>query len=164
MHSQRDHAILEFSPYGYDERQYCSPGFDLAVGCLMRSHYGQFPQYHTSADNPDFVDAAQLADAFATVLSVFDVLEHDVAYTNLNPKCEPQLGKRGLYGAMGGSRIPQLEMALLWVLNLSDGRAGLLDIAERSGLPFDTIREAAHLLLRHDLLAPCRAPADSAQH
>ena len=158
-HQPRPSTLLDFKPYGYDERQYCSPGFDLAVGCLMRSHYGEFPEYHTSADNPDFVDAGQLADAFATVLSVFDVLEHDRRYVNLSPMCEPQLGRRGLYGAMGGSRIQDLQLALLWVLNQSDGRASLLDIAERSGFPFTTLQEAARLLLEHDLLAP----ADPAQ-
>ncbi len=153
-HSGRDYTTLEFSPYGYDERQYCSPGFNLAVGCLMRSHHGEFPEYHTSADNLDFVDPAALADSFAKILSVFDVLEHNHTYMNLNPKCEPQLGKRGLYSVVGGTNIKQLEMAMLWVLNLSDGSFSLLDIAERSGLPFDMINNAAQMLLRHDLLAP----------
>ena len=130
----------------------------------MRSHYGQFPEYHTSADDPDFVEAGQLADALATVPAVFDVLEGDERYLNLNPKCEPQLGRRGLYSAMGGSPIQQLELAMLWVLNLSDGRHGLLDIAERAGLPFHTIHAAAQLLLRHELLAPCGASASASQH
>jgi aminopeptidase-like protein len=151
-HSGRTYSTLEFSPYGYDERQYCSPGFNLPVGCLMRSHYGQFPEYHTSADNLDFVAPTALADSFATILSVFNVLEHNRTYVNLNPKCEPQLGRRGLYRAMGGTHIKQLQMAMLWVLNLSDGGPSLLDIAERSGLAFDLIKDAADLLLRHDLL------------
>ena len=153
-HSGRDYTTVEFSPYGYDERQYCSPGFDLRVGCLMRSPFGQFPEYHTSADNPDFVDPGALADSYAKILSVFDVLEHNRRYQNLNPKCEPQLGKRGLYNVMGGTHIKQLEMAMLWVLNLSDGNFSLLDIAERSGLAFDVIHHAAELLSRHDLLTP----------
>ncbi|AMO25548.1 peptidase M28 [Ramlibacter tataouinensis] len=152
-HAGRPHATLDFSPYGYDERQYCSPGFNLPVGCLMRSQWGQFPEYHTSADNPGFVDAGSLAEARETVLSVFDVLEHDLRYLNLKPQCEPQLGKRGLYGAMGGSGVRQIEMAMLWVLNLSDGSCGLLDIAERSGLPFGAIHAAAQMLREHDLLA-----------
>lgn len=152
------HASVDFSPYGYDERQYCSPGFDLPVGCLMRSRFGEFPQYHTSADNLDFVHAEQLAESLATILSVFDVLELDRAYLNLNPNCEPQLGRRGLYGAMGGARVKQLQMAMLWVLNLSDGRHGLLAIAQRSGLAFNLVNEAAQLLLEHDLLAPCDVP------
>lgn len=148
------HTIVDFSPYGYDERQYCSPGFDLHVGCLMRSPWGRFPEYHTSADNPGFVDAQSLAEACATVLSVFNVLEHDRRYINLKPHCEPQLGKRGLYGAMGGSGVGNLEMAMLWVLNLSDGSRSLLDIAQRSGLRFDAIHAAAQLLQQHDLLGP----------
>lgn len=159
-HSRRDSTTVEFSPYGYDERQYCSPGFNLAVGCLMRSHHGQFPEYHTSADNLDFVDPAALADSLATILSVFGVLEHNRTYVNLNPKCEPQLGKRGLYSVIGGTNIRQLEMAMLWVLNLSDGSSSLLDIAVRSGLAFDVVNEAALLLLRHDLLTP--APSQPA--
>lgn len=165
-HSQREHTLLPFTPYGYDERQYCSPGFDLPVGCLMRSHYGRFPEYHTSADNPDFVEAGQLADTLATVASVFEVLENDRRYLNLNPKCEPQLGRRGLYAAMGGSRLPQQELALLWVLNLSDGRWSLLDIAERAGLPFRAIDEAVQLLLRHGLLEPAdaEAPESGSEH
>jgi aminopeptidase-like protein len=153
QHLATDHAIEEFSPYGYDERQYCSPGFDLAVGCLMRSPHGRFPEYHTSADNLQFVDPLALAESAATILAVFDVLEHDRAYVNLNPKCEPQLGRRGLYGAMGGTGIKQAELAMLWVLNLSDGGHTLLDIAQRSGLPFDAISAAATLLTQHDLLA-----------
>ena len=157
-HAQRDFTVVEFSPYGYDERQYCSPGFNLAVGCLMRSHHGEFPEYHTSADNLDFVDPSALAESFSTILSVLEVLEHNRTYLNLNPKCEPQLGKRGLYSATGGTTIKQLQMAMLWVLNLSDGRCSLLDIAQRSGLPFHVISEAAQLLLRHELLRPAQEP------
>lgn len=154
LHGDRDYNTVDFSPYGYDERQYCSPGFNLPVGCLMRSHHGQFPQYHTSADDLDFVDPMALADSFEKILSVFSVLEHNRSYLNLNPQCEPQLGKRGLYSVMGGSNVKRQEMAMLWVLNLSDGNASLLDIAQRSGLPFELVNEAAEKLLRHDLLAP----------
>jgi aminopeptidase-like protein len=153
-HVDPGHAVVPFSPYGYDERQYGSPGFNLPVGCLMRSHHGQFPEYHTSADNPDFVTPQALAGAFDTLLAIFDVLEHEGRYLNLRPKCEPQLGQRGLYGATGGAGIREVEMAMLWVLNLSDGEASLLDIAQRSGLPFAAVRDAAALLARHDLLAP----------
>lgn len=155
-HLSRESTILEFSPYGYDERQYCSPGFNLPVGCLMRSHHGEFPQYHTSADNLDFVEPAALAESFATILSIFSVLEHNRTYRNLNPKCEPQLGKRGLYEATGGAHIKQLQMAMLWVLNLSDGHSSLLAIARRSGLAFDIISAAADLLAQHHLLEPVR--------
>lgn len=153
-HSGRDFSIEDFSPYGYDERQYCSPGFNLAVGCLMRSPHGKFAQYHTSADNLEFVDPAALGEAYSAILSVFELLEHNRTLRNLNPKCEPQLGKRGLYSVKGGASVERLRMAMLWVLNLSDGTSSLLDIAERSGLPFGLVSEAADRLLSHDLLAP----------
>lgn len=154
-HSGAHYSVREFSPYGYDERQYCSPAFDLPVGCLTRTPYGEFPEYHTSADNPDFVTPQALADTLGKCLSVFDVLERDRPYRSLNPECEPQLGRRGLYRAMGGHPdTPQRELALLWVLNLADGQHSLLDIAERSELPFPAVADAAHMLERHDLLEP----------
>jgi aminopeptidase-like protein len=152
-HSSLEHQILEFSPYGYDERQYCSPAFDLPVGCLSRTPFGRFPEYHTSADNLDFVQPAALADSFAKCVAVLELLEHNETYLNQNPKCEPQLGRRGLYGPLGGGGGTDSELAMLWVLNLSDGNHSLLDIAERSGLGFTSIRKAADLLVEHRLLS-----------
>jgi len=152
-HSRQGFREIDFYPYGYDERQYCSPGFNLAVGSLSRSSHGQYPEYHTSADNLELVKAQYLKDSFETFIDVIDLLESNRTYINLNPKCEPQLGKRGLYsqvGAPAGSRVK--EMALLWVLNYSDGEHDLLDIAERSGESFHDIRTAAKALQRCDLL------------
>ena len=154
QHADPRHRIVPFSPYGYDERQYGSPGFNLPVGCLMRSHHGQFPEYHTSADTPDFVTPEALEGALALLLSVVDVLEHDTRCLNLQPMCEPQLGRRGLYGSSGGTSPREVEMAMLWVLNQSDGQASLLDIAQRAGMPFSIVREAAEHLRRHALLGP----------
>jgi aminopeptidase-like protein len=158
-HSGQDYEILDFSPYGYDERQFCSPGFNLPVGSLTRTPHGRFPEYHTSADNLDLVRPEYLADSFSKYLAVLNVLENNRKYLNQNPKCEPQLGKRGLYGAIGGQtdgRVSQL--AMLWVLNLSDGQHTLLDIADRSGLEFDLIKSIADVLLEHDLLQECPEP------
>ncbi len=148
------HVLLDFVPYGYDERQYCSPGFNLPVGCLTRTPNGRFPEYHTSADNLDFVTAEALEDSLAKALSIIEILEHDAAYVNLNPKGEPQLGRRGLYRNTGGASPAGFEMALLWVLNFSDGRHSLLDIAERAALPFSTILAAADVLRDANLLRP----------
>jgi aminopeptidase-like protein len=146
-------SIREFSPYGYDERQFCSPGFDLAVGSLTRTPYGEYPEYHTSGDDLGFVKPAALADTLRCCLEVLEVLEGNHAYLNLNPKCEPQLGRRGLYGSIGGqSHSFADQMAILWVLNLSDGEHTLLDVAERSDLPFHKIRSAAHALEAAGLL------------
>jgi aminopeptidase-like protein len=154
--SGRPHRVVDFSPYGYDERQFCSPGFDLPVGCLTRTPHGQFPEYHTSADNLDFVRSECLEDSLATCLDVIRCVEANRRYLNRNPKCEPQLGKRGLYGAIGGrSDTQERQMAMLWVLNLSAGDHSLLDIAERSGLPFEVVAEVAEHLERADLLRPC---------
>ncbi len=96
------HRIEDFSPYGYDERQYCSPGFNLPVGCFMRTPHGQYPEYHTSADNLDFVSPEPLAGSLETCLGVLEVLEGNARYLSQNPKGEPQLGRRGLYRSMGG--------------------------------------------------------------
>jgi aminopeptidase-like protein len=146
--------VLEYSPYGYDERQYCSPGFNLPVGVLSRTPHGCYEQYHTSADNLDFVTPSGLAGSFDTYVSVLSILECNRRCLNRNPKCEPQLGRRGLYRALGGlSKSTEREMAMLWTLNLSDGSHTLLDIAERSGMPFGIIDEAARLLEAHGLLA-----------
>jgi aminopeptidase-like protein len=140
------HQLLDFVPYGYDERQYCSPGFNLPVGCLTRTPNGRFPEYHTSADNLDFVTAAALEDSLGKVLGITEILEHDASYVNRFPKGEPQLGRRGLYKNKGGTSPVDLEMAILWVLNFSDGEHTLLQISERAGLPFATIHSAANAL------------------
>jgi aminopeptidase-like protein len=154
-HSGAEYAITDFSPYGYDERQYCSPGFNLAVGSLSRSAHGSFPQYHTSADNLEFVRPQDLGKSLSMYLAVLNVLESNRTYLSQNQYCEPQLGKRGLYKAIGGHvESKSQEMAMLWVCNLSDGNYGLLDIAERSGLPFSTIKSAADLLTANGLLKP----------
>ena len=154
-HAGHPSQVRDFSPYGYDERQYCSPGFDLPVGRLSRSVHGEFPEYHTSADNPDFVTPAALAESYALLLTIVSAFEENRSYVNLNPKCEPQLGRRGLYASVGGTGRAVREMAMLWVLNGSDGATSLLEIARRAMLPFDAVRDAARLLERHGLLAPC---------
>ena len=152
-HSAGAYSVSEFIPYGYDERQYSSPGINLQVGCLTRKPYGKFPQYHTSADNLDFVKPDKLGEALMVYQRILHVLENNRSYRNLNPKCEPQLGRRGLYENTGGSNERQLnQMAILWVLNCSDEKHSLLQIAEKSGLPFEDIRFAADRLLQCNLL------------
>lgn len=156
------HRLLPFTPYGYDERQYCSPGFDMPVGCLMRSPNGSFAEYHTSADNLTFIRRDALAHSLEMLERIVAVIEGDGVFLNLSPKGEPQLGKRGLYRPIGGQKEAGGfdGMALLWVLNLADGQHSLLDTAERAGMPFAAIRAAADALLEKGLLAP--AGQDSA--
>lgn len=145
--SERPHQVKEFTPYGYDERQFCSPGFDLGVGSLSRTPYASYPEYHTSADNPDFVSAEAMADTLDVCRTAFGVLDRNRRYVNLSPYGEPQLGRRGLYESLGGrSDAKEAQMAMLWVLSLSDGGHSLLDVAARSGLTFDTVAAAADAL------------------
>ena len=151
--SSQKYVVDDFAPYDYDERQYCSPGFNLPVGNLARTPHDRYPENHTSADNLDFVKPEYLGDTYSKYWEVFYVLENNTRYLNTNPKCEPQLGKRGLYGAFGGKKdANRYEVAMFWVLNYSDGHHTLLDIAEKSGFRFDVIRETATTLLEHGLL------------
>ena len=154
-HDEVPHRIAPFVPYGYDERQYCSPGFDLPVGCLMRTPNGEYPEYHSSADNLSLLRPESLAHSLAVLQRIVAVIEGDAVYRSRNPKGEPQLGRRGLYATMGGQREASYDqMALLWVLNLADGHHSLLDIAERAGVPFAEIRAAADALVAAELLEP----------
>jgi aminopeptidase-like protein len=158
-HCGEDYEVRDFTPYGYDERQYCSPGFDLAVGSLTRTPHGEYPEYHTSGDNPYLVKPDRLVASLQRYLEIFEVLEGNLEYVNLSPKCEPQLGKRGLYGSVGGaSHAVPSQMAMLWVLSLCDGTRTLLDVAERSKLPFTDVRRAARALESAGLLAPRGGP------
>ena len=152
-HAGSEFQVREFSPYGYDERQYCSPGFNLPVGCFMRTPNGCFPEYHTSADNLDLVQPQYLEDSYQKLRLIMEVLEGNKVYVNLNPKCEPQLGKRGLYRTLSGqAERGQQEMAMFWALNLSDGTHSLLDIAERADMPFALIKQTADRLEEAGLL------------
>ena len=156
-HSGHTHTVIDFIPYGYDERQYCSPGFNLPVGCFSRTPYSQYPEYHTSADDLNFVKPQSLAQSLRYCQAAVDILERNRRYISQSPHCEPQLGKRGLYRVIGGQAGEKdMEIAILWVLNLSDGHHSLLDIAVRAELPFARIQEAARALIQTDLLKECQ--------
>jgi aminopeptidase-like protein len=152
--SGASHRVLPWEPWGGDERQYCSPGFDLPVGSLMRTPHGEFAGYHTSADGMERIRPASLAQAVDTCLALVEVLESNRRCTNLSPYGEPQLGRRGLYRSAGGAvATPDDERALLWVLNQSDGNTTLLDVATSSGLRYPVVRRAAERLEQAGLLA-----------
>jgi aminopeptidase-like protein len=152
--------LVDFSPWGFDERQFNSPGIRLPVGRLSRALTGQFPQEHTSADSLDLMSAEALGESWRACLRILEVLEGDDRYVNLAPKGEPQLGRRGLYRQTGGhyDSVPERHLALLWTLNQSDGTASLLDIAERSGLEFGLLAQCAADLQQAGLLAPVQLP------
>lgn len=146
--------LRDYSPYGYDERQYNAIGFGLPFGRLSRTPHGEFPEYHTSGDDLDFVTPHSLGDALSTVLDVVDVLDGDRRVRNRFPFGEPQLGRRGLYPSMGGPSATEQTMAMLWLLSMADGTASLVDVAERAGQPFAAIREAAARLEAAGVVAP----------
>jgi aminopeptidase-like protein len=160
-HSGLTPTILDFSPYGYDERQYCSPGFNLPVGLFQRSKFGEIPQYHTSADNLDFIAPEHLSASYRMITETLNIMENDAVCRNTMPKCEPQLGRRGLYGMVGGDKnAAAANMAMLWILNLSDGMHSLLDSAERASLPFAVIQKTAQVLQQQGLLTICETGLD----
>lgn len=151
--SGEPYKIIDFFPMGSDERQYCTPGIDLSMGSLMRSPYSFFKEYHTSADNLDFVQGQYLANTFSKYLSVIYTLENNKKFLSLNPECEPQLGKRGLYTAISGQQyVFDIQNAMIAVLILSNGHRSLLDISERSNVKFDIVKQAADVLVKHNLL------------
>jgi aminopeptidase-like protein len=152
-------TVIPFSPYGYDERQLCSPGFNLPVGRLTRSANDCYREYHSSGDDLSVISPAAMAESLEACMAIVATLEDNQRYVNRSPKGEPRLGKRGLYGSVGGQSPAEREYAMLWVLNQSDGSHTLLDIAARSGLEFRTIARAARelqaaKLLRHSAAKP----------
>lgn len=157
-HSGHAFGMLEFSPYGYDERQYGSPGIALPVGCLMRAIHGTFPEYHTSLDNCDFVTSEALDQSFQLLVELIDLLQRNATYRRVDGRGEPQLGRRGLYRAIAGQKEAggASQMDLLWVLNQCDGNRSLLHIAERAKTPFSRIRAAADLCLNAELITEVR--------
>jgi aminopeptidase-like protein len=154
--SQAGHPFetLPFNPYGYDERQFCSPAFDMPVGCFMRGVHGTFPEYHTSADNLTFIKPEALNESYILLSNILDILDQDRTYVRVDGRGEPQLGRRGMYRAIAGQKEAggANQMDILWLLNLADGKHSLLDMAIRSGTPFARLVQAAGLCLETELI------------
>ncbi len=142
----------DFSPYGYDERQFCSPGFNLPFGRLTRTPNGRYAEYHTSADNMDFVTPAAIGESLRACEEILSMLDTNARFLNLSPKCEPRLGPRGLFNLVGGHGPGEFEHAVLWVLNQSDGEPDLLAITRKSGIDYAVVAAAAEALVKVGLL------------
>ena len=151
-HLDKPSKVIDFSPLGSDERQYCSPGFNLPIGSLMRSMYGTFPEYHTSLDNREFISFEAMAESVEVYFKIMLALENNLIYNNLFPYGEPQLGKRGLYETIGRNTIPELSSAVFWLLNFADGEHDLLSICEKSGFNIELLGQAARACLQNGLL------------
>ncbi|HLS31688.1 MAG TPA: DUF4910 domain-containing protein [Flavobacteriaceae bacterium] len=150
--TESDYEILDFAPLGSDERQYCSPGFNLPVGSLMRTKHNTYPEYHTSADNKDFISFEAMQDSVQKYLDIIQVIEWNAFYINTLPYGEPQLGKRGLYPTLSQKGERAFVDAMMWVLNLSDGNHDLIAISERSKIPISTLIPVVKKLLEKNIL------------
>jgi aminopeptidase-like protein len=154
--SNEPFTILPFNPLGSDERQYCSPGFNLPMGSLMRTMYGKYPEYHTSGDNKDFISFEAMNNSIDLIMDIIEVIENNNYFLNTNPLCEPQLGKRGLYPTLGSQKKMAVNIdSMMWLLNLSDGDNDLIDISFRSGISVKEIIKSKERLLKTGLLKVC---------
>jgi len=151
--TEDSYNIIDFFPCGSDERQYCSPGFNLPVGSLMRTMYGKFPEYHTSADNKNFISFEAMEKSVEKYLEIIELLEKNEKYINTMPYCEPQLGKRGLYPTLGSQKdTGNVVSAMMWVLNLSDGTNDLISISEKSKIPVKELYPVIDKLIENGIL------------
>ncbi|MDQ3020501.1 MAG: DUF4910 domain-containing protein [Bacteroidota bacterium] len=151
--TEKNFIIEDFFPTGSDERQYCSPGFNLPVGSLMRTRYGKYKEYHTSGDNKDFVSFEALEKSVNKYQEIINVIENNYIYVNKIAYCEPQLGKRDLYPTLGSQKdTTEFVNAVMWVLNLTDGSNDMIDISRRSKIPFKLLIKAAEKLEEKGLI------------
>ncbi len=153
--SQSDvpYQVVDFFPPGSDERQYCSLGFDLPVGSLMRSMFSKYPQYHTSLDDLSFVTAAALGESLQMYARVVQALEKDGTYEVTSPYCEPQLGPRGLYPSLGSQKNNEQKIwDITALINFCDGENSLLQVGNRVNRPVWELAPVADELVSHDLL------------
>jgi len=151
--TENEFNIVDFFPSGSDERQYCSPGFNLPVGSLMRTMYGKYPEYHTSADNKEFVSFDAMEKSVSKYLEVIELIEKNEKYINKMPFCEPQLGKRGLYPTLGSQKgMQDFVIAMMWILNLSDGENDLITISEKSKIAVKDLIPVVDKLIKNGIL------------
>lgn len=151
--TESEFNIVDFFPSGSDERQYCSPGFNLPVGSLMRTMYGTYPEYHTSADNKNFISFEAMEKSVQKYLDVIELLEKNEKYINKMPFCEPQLGKRGLYPTLGSQRgTHDFVKAMMWILNLADGTNDLITISEKSKIPVKDLIPVVDKLIKNGII------------
>jgi aminopeptidase-like protein len=175
-----DFISYPFDINGSDERQYSSPFFRIPIGTICKDKYYEYSYYHTSLDNLDFISASNLVQTLKIYLHTIENLEMNKTYHSLNPKCEPQLGKRGLYPKLGGQikqnarilsnpeesnpeekkyklsddeAISQKDIDLIgWIMFDCDGKSSLLDIAEKRNFLIRDLYQTAEKLMRHNLI------------
>jgi aminopeptidase-like protein len=152
-----------FDPHGSDERQYASPAFRINTVSICKDKYYEYPEYHTSLDDLEYISAEALARSLTLYLRVIEKIEEQEFYRSANPYCETMLSPRGLYPDGGGGMMPgrnsgeQLD-AILWLMMLMDGHTSLQDAAHRTTIPVNDLRETAEFLTRRGLLRRLSGP------
>ncbi|MGB9992643.1 DUF4910 domain-containing protein [Massilia sp. SM-13] len=146
-----DYKWYSFLERGSDERQYCYPGVDLPIASLMRSKYAEYPEYHTSLDDLDFVTAKGLQGGFDLFRQVLEVIDSNRTLRN-TVLCEPQLGKRGLYANTSTRDIGLTALDIVNVLAYCDGKTDLFEVSQRIKLPYWKVNKMAQDLEAHQLL------------
>ena len=137
---------------GSDERQYCSPGVDLPIGSLMRTKYGEYPEYHTSLDDMTVISPEGLFGGFKMLMDAIEILESNSNYKNLLP-CEPQLGKRGLYPNTSTKSSGHKIRDQMNVISFLDGQHDLISIANICGVKYTYVRTLVQKLVDAGLVA-----------
>jgi len=156
LHALR-HLAPDFVRYSYldrgsDERQYCAPGVDLPVATIMRSKYGEYPEYHTSLDDLSFITPKGLGGGFTALRRAIESIELDCR-PQVSVLCEPQLGKRGLYPTLSTKESSQTVRAMMNLIAYSDGSRSLLDIADMIKVPVWELAPIFQRLCEHGMLA-----------
>jgi len=137
---------------GSDERQYCAPGIDLPIASILRTKYGEYPEYHTSLDNLDNVVTPKgLHGGYWALRRALELIEKNNIY-KANFMCEPQMGKRGLYPTLSTKKSDEQITVMMNFISLCDGEHSLLDIAEKINLPAWELYELIKKLVAHDLI------------
>jgi len=136
---------------GSDERQYCSPGVDLAVGSLMRTKYGEYPEYHTSLDNLDVISPDGLEGGLKMLQDAVKILESNNRW-EMKTKCEPQLGKRGLYPNTSTKTSGAEIRNQMNVISYLDGKYDLMQVAEKCEITYLEVLRLIDLLQKVNLV------------
>ncbi len=147
----KDFVSYSWHRRGSDERQYCSPGVDLPVVSIMRSKYGEYPEYHTSLDDLNLVTPEGLQGGYEAVRLSIEALEQN-CYPRVKVLCEPQLGKRGLYPTISTKDSADQVRLMMGFITYSDGTNSLLEIAEKCNVPIWNLYSIMDNLFKHDLI------------
>lgn len=145
------YSTYSFLNRGSDERQYNAPGVDLPVACFCRSKFGEFPEYHTSADNMDYVSPEGFQGSYDVMMQVIDALENNAKY-RINVLCEPQLGKRGLYSLISQKGSADSTRNMTNFIAYADGSNDLIDISNRIHVPVKDLIDIVNQLRINGLL------------